>query len=158
MKWLWSPKRNPLEWHIPNVGLVYEKPPCGRWKYLGSPLGWANPRSFLDRQHVKKLDHKGIVVTRFRLCTSCGRSEILGYTSSCIGQWEEVTFEELMRCSKEAEIQSKKDEIAAQKSRIQMEQERLKKRQTYLESEKRALQWLKREAGFVGNTSSKEEA
>jgi hypothetical protein len=57
-------KPDRLEWHIP---LATEKPPCGRWKYLGTVLlPWVRPRSRKDRNRAATLERKGITVTCFR--------------------------------------------------------------------------------------------
>ena len=90
-------KPDPLEWHIP---LAPEKPPCGRWKYLGPVL----------------LDRKGITVTRFHVCTNCGKSEIYSGRTG----WTCETFKHLLLQVKKAERDAQEEE-SRNKDRIEHE-------------------------------------
>lgn len=134
-------KPDRLEWHIPQYG---RKPPCGRWKYLGTVLlPWVRPRSRKDRNRAATLDRKGITVTCFRVCTNCGKSEIYSGRTG----WTCETFKHLLLQVKKAE-QDAQEEESRRKARIEREgKDRMERERKFTESQKQALEWLKSRKG-----------
>ena len=136
-------KPDPLEWHIPQYGLVTEKPPCGRWKYLGTvPL-----RLRLSaRQHADKLGKKGIVVTPFRVCTKCGESQVYPGPDWTWADWERDTFESILVQVKTAEAKESKESREREQRIRRDKEERAKIDRTFADSRAQALDWLKKES------------
>ena len=134
-------KPAPLEWHIPQYG---RKPPCGRWKYLGTILlPWVDPSSRKDRKRAATLERKGITPTYFRVCTNCGKSEIYSGRPG----WTCETFKHLLLQVKKAE-QAAQEEESHKKDRIEREhKDMIERERKFTESQKQALEWLKSRKG-----------